>query len=316
MRILITGGAGFVGKHLIAAIGANAEIFVLGLSSPAQARSGVQYFETDIRDSDRVRNVVRAVNPDRIFHLAAISSAEMCKEDPRLAYEVNVLGTYNVLEAALSLANPVRVLNVSSSQVYADSMAFLTETSPIAATNVYSSSKAMAELLIVPHQNAGGVITVRPFNHSGPGQSPNFVLSSIAQQFAEMQLGQKARNLSVGNLNVRRDFSDVRDVVRAYLLVLEHGHPGEVYNVCSGTSVSIAEIVDMFREITGIEAEVEASANRMRSNDPANIQASPRKLHLHTGWAPQIPLRQTLADLVEYWTTTIQTGESALDPVA
>jgi GDP-4-dehydro-6-deoxy-D-mannose reductase len=168
----------------------------------------------------------------------------------------------------------------------------------------------MAELLALPYQRAsiGGIVTSRSFNHSGPGQSPSFFLSSLAKQFAEIESDSRPPKLKVGNLNVKRDFTDVRDIVIAYDMLLDKGKAGETYNVCSGVSVSLADIVQMFQAITGVNVAIESDPNRIRSNEIVEICGDPRKLRDLTGWCPMIPLEQTIWDLVNHWRFTSREG--------
>jgi GDP-4-dehydro-6-deoxy-D-mannose reductase len=303
-RILITGGTGFVGTHLIRFLKSRTlQISVLAPSAGSAPVPEVRYYEIDIRDSDQVGRLVRELNPTLVYHLAAVSAIDQSWGNPRLTLEVNVLGTYNLFEAAMGLPCPARILNVSTSQVYARSLEALSEESSIGPENPYAASKAMAELLRVQYAKftSGGIITARSFNHTGRGQPPTFVLPSMAKQFAEIELGLRPPKISVGNLQVRRDFTDVRDVVRAYCLLLEHGKPGAVYNVCSGWAVLLADIIDMFKAQVGIQVTLETEPVRVRSNEAVQILGSPQKIQRETGWSPQIPLQKTIEDLLAYW---------------
>ncbi|SRR6266404_1337169 len=303
-QILITGGTGFVGPHLIRYLkpfAASITVIASGVSFDSEPE--VEYHSIDIRDESRVRKVVQQVCPTRIYHLASISAVDLSWAKPRLTFEVNVLGTLNIFEAAMSLRSPPKILNVSTSQVYALCDATLTENSLVDPDNPYAASKAMAELLTLPYRRAsvGGIVTGRSFNHSGPGQAPSFFLSSIAKQFAEIESGSRPPTLKVGNLNVKRDFTDVRDVVAAYDMLLDNGRVGETYNVCSGVSVCLADIVEMFKAITGVKVAIETEPNRIRSNEMADVCGDPRKLRDRTGWYPKIPLEKTIEDLFNYW---------------
>jgi GDP-4-dehydro-6-deoxy-D-mannose reductase len=178
--------------------------------------------------------------------------------------------------------------------------------------NPYAASKAMAELLRVQYRKCttGGVITARSFNHTGPGQTTNFVLPSIAKQFAEIEAGLHAPSLLVGNVDVKRDFTDVRDVVLAYFALLNKGRIDEVYNVCSGSAVRLFDIIETFRTISGIPVEINTDTERLRSNDVSQIFGDPTKIRNETGWSPQIPLEKTIGDLMNYWREKIK-GESS-----
>ena len=303
MRILITGGTGFVGAHLVRFLKSrNSQISVFA-SGSGPREPGVQYYEVEIRDAERVRSLVREVNPDQIYHLAGITAVNLAWANPRLTYEVNVFGALNVFDAAMNLPAPPRILNVSTSQVYAPACGMLTEDSPVRPENPYAASKAMAELLVFqyPDRAFGGIITARSFNHTGSGQSPNFVLPSIAKQFAEIESGLRSPKLKLGNIAVRRDFTDVRDVVRAYCMLLENGRTSEVYNVCSGTGVLISDIIGMFAAISGIEITIEVDPDKIRAREVAEIYGNPRKLEAETGWRRQIPLKKTLEDMLNHW---------------
>jgi GDP-4-dehydro-6-deoxy-D-mannose reductase len=303
-KVLITGGTGFVGSHLLRYLTARgSEVAVLASSGCENALPNVRCYKADIRDADAVHAAIHEFKPMFICHLAAISSVGTSWKSPRLTYEVNVFGTLNVIEAAADLSSPPRILSVSTAQVYAPNLATLSETSPLAPDNPYAASKAMAELLRVQYRRgaAGGVIVARSFNHAGPGQSTDFVLSSIAKQFAETQLGLREPKLSLGNLHVKRDFTDVRDVVRAYALLLEKTEVEDVYNVCSGRSRSIGEIVKMFEFLSGVNVTVESHSSKQRLGESDQVCGDPAKIRDATGWEPQIPFSTTLQDLLAYW---------------
>jgi GDP-4-dehydro-6-deoxy-D-mannose reductase len=316
--ILITGGTGFVGNHLIAHLNdGGSRSAVLASGGTSVRVPGVEYYEADIRDANVVRSIVREVSPEKIFHLAGISDVASSWKDPRLTFEVNVLGTLNLFEAAMSLPRPPRILNVSTAQVYAPAPGGLREDSRIAPDNPYAVSKAMTELLIVPYRECatGGIVTARAFNHTGPGQSEKFVLPSIARQFAEILAGERPPKLIVGNVNVERDFTDVRDVVEAYCLLLEKGRVGEIYNVCSGLAVRLADIIKMFESVSGTKVELEKDPARIRPNEAATVLGDSKKLEADTGWRPRIPMQQTISDLLEYWRLRVS-SEVAQPPAA
>jgi GDP-4-dehydro-6-deoxy-D-mannose reductase len=303
-RILITGGTGFVGTHLVQFLNSSAShIAVLAPGGKSKPQPGVTYYEVDIREVDAVRSIVREVKPERIYHLAAISSVDDSWSNPRLTYEVNVFGAYNLFDAAMSLPCPPRILNISTCQVYAPCSSALSEDSPIHPNNPYAASKAMAELLLTEYHKhtAGGIITTRSFNHSGPGQPPKFVLPSIAKQFVEIELGLRPPRLSVGNIEVKRDFTDIRDMVRAYCMLLEKGRPGEFYNVCSGSAIRLADIIKLFESTSGTKITIETEETRVRGDDVLQIYGDPKKIRETTGWHPQISLPKTIADLLDYW---------------
>ena len=264
---------------------------------------GIEYRKIDICNRDDVHSVMREFNPDMVYHLAAVSAVGPSWSNPRLTFEVNVLGSFNIFEAAMNLPSPPRILNVSTSQVYARSSGPLSENSPLNPENPYAASKAMTELLIVQYRNCanGGIITARSFNHTGPGQPPTFVLSSIAQQLAAIEVGQAAPTLKVGNIAVTRDFTDVRDIVIAYDLLLEKGICGEVYNVCSGRPVLLADVIKQFQLNCRASITIEVDHDRVRPGDVAQMVGDPKKIHAATGWEPDIQLETTIRDLQDYW---------------
>ena len=272
----------------------------------------MRYYEVDIRDAERVQSVVREVNPQQVYHLAGITAVDVSWKYPRLTYEVNVFGAQNLFDAATSLPAPPRILNVSTSQVYAPGSGILREENPLRPDNPYAASKAMAELLVPQYSEraTAGIITARPFNHSGAGQPPNFVLPSIAKQFAEIEAGLRPPKLELGNIAVARDFTDVRDVVRAYSLLLERGRASEVYNVCSGAAVLVADIIGMFQRISGIDIVIEIDPNRVRAKEVAEIYGDPSKLRAETGWHRQIPLEKTVEDMLNYWRSQCRNREA------
>ncbi len=303
-RILITGGTGFVGSHLVRFLkSADAKLIVVSSENPKVRETGVDYCKVDIRNLDEIQVAFREAKPSQVFHLAGVSSVARSWDNPRLAFDVNVVGSYNVFEAALRLPSPPRILNVSTSQVYAHSSSALTETSRQAPDNPYAATKAMAELLMVQYEKCtnGGVITARAFNHTGPGQPPDFVLPSFAKQFAEMEAGLCPPVLKVGNINVKRDFTDVRDVVAAYCALLDKGTAGESYNVCSGRAILLADIVNLLQKNCNVAVKIEVAPDRVRSSDIPDLVGDPRKIQMTTGWSPKIPLETTLKDLQDYW---------------
>lgn len=315
-RVLVTGGTGFVGSYLVPYLQSGGDdVTVLASRSNPTINSSVHYCEVDIRHTAGVRAVVRDTAPDFIYHLAAISTIGTAAANPELTYEVNVLGAYNVFEAAMNQSSPVRVLNISSSQVYASAAKPLKEDDLVVPSGPYASSKAMAEVLATQYSEpaGGGIITVRPFNHTGPGQSEDFVLSAIAKQFAEIEISRRKPTLSLGNIQVQRDFTDVRDVVRAYKAVVAGGTLGEVYNVCSGIAISIEEILELFQQIAGVEVSVEVDPNRVRENDVPTISGDVSKIARDVGWRPQIELPKTLTDLLNHWRLRFAGTEKTLN---
>jgi len=291
VRVLVTGSVGgFVGPWLLRHL----------------AESGDEAFElpleVDIRDGDAVLEALSKVEPEAVYHLAALSSVRQSWDDPLTTFSVNALGTLNLCNAAASLPRRPRVLLVSSSEVYgrvepADLP--VKETHAFAPVDPYAASKASAEVIGLQAWLGRGleVVRARPFNHTGPGQGPGFVVPALAAQVADVAAG-RAERIAVGNLEVRRDLSDVRDVVSAYRLLMEKGEPGAVYNICRGESVLIAEVLRTLMAITGVEAPVVVDPERFRPADVREQVGDPALLTALTGWKASIPFEQTLVDVL------------------
>lgn len=313
--VLITGVSGFVGRHLAAFLGGlGAEVFGTVMpGEPVSAEgplSGARLMECRIEDADSVAEAVRFSEPGLVCHLAAQSFVPRSFENPRETFEANVTGTLNLLEALRGLSGVRKVLLVGSAEVYGtapSSMLPLTEDARMEPVNPYACSKACAELMGIQYCRAFGVpvVVTRSFNHIGPGQSDVFASSSFARQIAEIEAGLRPPVIRVGNLDARRDFTDVRDVVRAYALALDMCAAGEVYNVCSDRAVGIGEVLDTLLELSGAEVEVVPDPDRMRPSDMPVMLGDSSKLRAATGWRPEIPLEKTLMDLLDYWRKTV-----------
>jgi GDP-4-dehydro-6-deoxy-D-mannose reductase len=302
VRILITGAAGFVAGHLVNRLAQipGAQIFGLSLG-PDPALPSFEFFDCDIRNGDAVSSIIRSVRPSHICHLAAISSVAQATADQDISFAVNVLGTRNVLEAAAGLDQQPTVLNISTGQVYDTTSMPLTETSSLRPPNVYAATKAMAELWAELYRDRIDWINVRAFNHTGPGQAPIFALASWTQRIASIMNNQSEPVIHVGDLSVERDFTDVRDVVEAYALLLQQGPTWETYNVCSGIAVRLSDIMALLLDISGVKAEIIVDKSRLRKADAPKIVGSNAKLQAAVNWQPRTPLRKTLRDMLQYW---------------
>ena len=291
MRALITGGGGFVGHHLSALL----------------ERSGDEVeicdLETDITDLDSISARIEDVQPDAIYHLAALAHVGDSWLDPSKVLTVNVVGTGNVLAAARRHVPDATVLTISSAEVYGivtpDELP-LSETSQVRPASPYAASKAAAEQVALQAARGFGqrVLVARPFNHVGPGQAPAFAVPALAKRIVDAQAA-GATTLTVGTLTTRRDFTDVRDVVVAYRLLVEKGAAGEVYNVASGVDVSIAEIAASLLTLAGADLEFVEDPALIRPVDVPVLRGDAGRIREATGWSPRIPLKATLADVLE-----------------
>jgi GDP-4-dehydro-6-deoxy-D-mannose reductase len=268
----------------------------------------------DLLDGASVRALVAEVKPDVVYHLAALTSVGRSWEDPAETVESNVASGLNLLEALRLEAPRARVLWASSCEVYgAPARLPVPEDAPLAPANPYAVSKATGDMLAAVYADAHGMdlIRARPFNHAGPGQRPIFILSSLARQAASAHLaGEPSLRILTGNPQTRRDFTDVRDVVRAYRLLVKRGKPG-VYNVCSGRSISAAEQVELVAElIAPIAVEHVVDPHRVRANEVMDLRGSHDRLTAATGWHPEIPLRQTMADAIAWWLDELRCADA------
>ena len=269
---------------------------------------GAQAHAADVRDPAAVAAVVATVAPEGIAHLAGAASVGESFGRPLATWAVNLNGTLAVLEAARAAARPPRVLVVTSGEVYGrvplEDLPVTHET-PLRPVSPYGASKAAADLAAFQYHDGYGldVMRVRSFNHFGPNQDPRFVIPSIAKQLAEAERegGDGPVELHVGNVETRRDFTDVRDVVRAYALLLERGRPGEPYLVCTGRSLSIREVIDGLAALCTREVRVMSDPGLRRSGEQSDLYGSPERVRSDTGWTPTIALEQTLADTLEWW---------------
>jgi len=309
MRILITGISGFAGRHLVAALQAGGhEVF--GVSRRELPPSVLPLPEShlsvcDIQESAAVATVVRQRQPDGIFHLAAITNVPASFDDPERTYRTNFFGSLNVFAAVHTAAPRCRIVWVGSSDTYgpvaADELP-IDENQVFRPLNPYAVSKAAADLAAFQWARAHGldVVRLRPFNHTGPGQASEFVCAAFARQIVAVERGVQT-HISAGNLDVTRDFSDVRDIVRAYVLALEHGVAGEAYNVCSGQGRSIRSVLDTLMQLAGSRAPITSAPQRQRRLDIPAVVGDAAKLRAATGWQPTYAWEQTLRDLLADW---------------
>jgi GDP-4-dehydro-6-deoxy-D-mannose reductase len=339
VRALVTGAAGFAGRHLVAALtAAGHETWASDLARNVagdaagdvagaaagdkdgeqvgdRAGSGgtpareLQHRDLDVTDAAACRAVIGEVAPDWVFHLAGIAHVRTAEQAPERALAANFGGSRHVLEACLAVSPGSRVLLVSSGEVYGpvppDRLP-VTESEPLRPGTVYAVSKAAAEMA-AHHAAARGLRTIvlRPFNHIGPGQSETFVASAFARQIARIEAGRQEPTLHVGNLEAVRDFTDVRDTVRAYLRAAEDGRDGAVYNVTSGKAVRIRELLDTLVALSRRPLTVVQDPSRMRPVDVSVFHGSGERLAADTGFRADFDLRRTLGDVLDYWRASV-----------
>ncbi|MFW6075676.1 MAG: GDP-mannose 4,6-dehydratase [Chloroflexota bacterium] len=313
---LITGASGFVGRHLIAELTRETDWTVVGLARrSSRFHSDVRVVSCDLRNRDLVDQVLERYRPQLIFHLAAQSYVPRSSADPAGTLMNNITSQVNLLEASRALEPSPRILIVSSGEIYgpvdSDELP-ITERAPFRPQNPYAVSKATQDLLGYQYHAANDmrIIRARPFNHIGPGQDDRFVVGTFARQVAEVQLGRIEPTILTGNLDVRRDFLDVRDVVAAYRLLIRRGREGAAYNVASGRSVQIGELLRRMIEIAGIRVDVRPDPARMRSVDVPDVVGDASALAADTGWSPQYSLEQTLADTLKWWRSRLESGQA------
>lgn len=303
-RAFITGVGGFVGPYLVKHLVSNGfEVF--GVNRKSSKVEGCVVDPCDVTDYDSVFSVVRRIKPDFIFHLAGQSSVEKSWKEPELTRTVHVKGARNLLEAVVAAKLKPRILIVSSAEVYGIPEKLpIAEDHPMKPVTPYGESRVEQEKLALDYFRNKSVQLVisRSFNQTGPGQPSTFVCSDFAMQVVEAEKGRRTE-IVVGNLDVRRDFTDVRDAVGAYLLALQKGKPGEIYNICSGSSYSIKSVLDTLMSFSNVarSAKIVKEPSRVRKSDIPELLGSPFKFMAATGWKPSIKFETTLSDMLDYW---------------
>ncbi len=308
-RAFITGITGFAGSHLAEyCLRAGLQVYGLTrgggkLDNLTDVQGEIELVEADLGDAGAVRRILNLVRPQQIFHLAAQTSFQ---SPGSLLLQTNILGTFNLLEACRNLPAVPRVLVASSSAVYECAELPgepISEATPLNPSNAYGLSKAtqdrLAQRFFVLHGLP--VVTTRAVNHTGPRERSTYVCSAIAKQIAELEQGKRPPTLSVGNLETRRDFSDVRDIVRGYVLALIRGRIGEVYNLASGQASAVGTILQLLLALSGVKAEVVQQPSRLRGADVPCQVGDSTKAARELGWRPEIPLAHSLRDLLNYW---------------
>ena len=304
-RVLITGATGFVGAYLVAHLAETYPDWQVTGTTRHAAQADFRFIQCDLHDASAVTSLVEQMKPEMVVHLAGQSNVPASFADPEATLANNILGTLHLLDACRMHTPHARLLIVSSNEVYGPTPPEaqpLHEDRPLRPINPYAVSKAAQEMLAVQyaHSYALDVVMARPFNHIGPGQTNRFVVSAFAQQIVEVERGER-RVISVGNLDAARDFTDVRDVVRAYGMLLERGERGGVYNIGRGTAVPIGDLLDMLCRLARVAISITRDPARLRPSDAPVMMADTTRLRHATGWQPEISLTQSLDETLAWW---------------
>ena len=308
MKVLVTGAGGFVGSHLVPALKADGHTVV---GTALHDKGDLRYL--DIRYPERVDQIVEEVRPDLVFHLAGQSSVSYSWQEPSVTYEVNALGTHYLLESINRHAPHAKVHIAASSDEYGKvgpDDCPIDESAPLRPVSPYAVSRVTGEWIgRMFHESFGlHVVVTRAFMHVGPGQPPSFATADWARQIALAEIGKQEPVVKVGNLEVKREFGDVRDVVRAYRLVLEHAAPGDAYNVATGEAHRLQDVLQILIDLATVDIHVEVDPAKLRPVDFPVLCGDAGKLERLTGWKPEFRLEDTLADVLEYWRGEVTRG--------
>jgi GDP-4-dehydro-6-deoxy-D-mannose reductase len=313
MRVLITGITGFAGSHLADYCLERGDVEVYGIIRWRSRTENIEHIqdkihlmECDLRDATSTRDVIEEIQPEYIFHLAAQSFVPTSWRAPTESLTTNVLGELNIFEAVRKIGLKCRIQLAGSSEEYGlvrEDEIPITEDNPLRPLSPYGVSKVAQDLLGYQYFKSYkmDIVRTRGFNHTGPRRPPVFVCSDFAKQVVDIEKGRKEPVIHVGNLDAKRDFTDVRDTVKAYFLALEKGKSGEVYNICAEKSWSIRSVLDMLIAGSQKEIEVKVDKARLRPSDVPLLQGDCSKFRNDTGWKPDIPFEQTLEDILDYW---------------
>lgn len=311
--ILVTGGAGFVGGHLLDLLaGDGADIVAWRRpGGTAQVDTGaghgrtssrVRWQAVDVLDAAQVRRTLAEIRPATIYHCAGAAHVGRSWEKTTSTFAINVRGTHHLIEGLRRADVPAKIVIPSSAMVYASADAPLKEDDALVPKSPYALSKLAQEMLGRRAIGDGLHVTIaRSFNHTGPRQDPFFAASGFARRIADIEAGRWEPEVAVGNLDARRDLTDVRDTVRAYRLILDRGTPGRAYNVCSGCAITIRELLDRLLARARVPIRVRVDPARYRPNDTPLLVGDPTRIHAELGWRPEIPLDRTLDDLLNDW---------------
>lgn len=312
-KILITGITGFAGSFLAEYLISQDDNCVIGtclssshIKSIDHIKKDIEIHEVDLNDKERVLQVISVEKPDEVYHLAASTSPAESFKNPAATITNNITCQINLLEAIKSQKLSSKILITSSAEVYGavdEKEVLVTEETPLRPVSPYAVSKIAQDFLAYEYFLAErmNIIRVRPFNHIGPRQAPYFVTAAFAKQIAEIEKEKSEPVLNVGNIDTKRDFTDVRDMIRAYVGLLEKGKMGDVYNIGSGGSHKISEILDILISFSSVKINIQKDEELVRPHDIPDIICDCSKMKKVTGWEPKIPLEKTLKDILEYW---------------
>jgi GDP-4-dehydro-6-deoxy-D-mannose reductase len=305
----VTGATGFAGSHLVEHLLEHEPQVAAWGHAGGRTRPGgpggsrVTWSAVDVTDAEAVASRLAELRPSAVFHCAGIADVHSSWSDSTKALKVNAFGTHALFRGLRRAGLRIPVVVTGSALVYRASAGPLDEDSPIGPSSPYAVSKLAQEMVAL--DSAPDAIVARPFNHAGPRQSAAYVTSSFARQIAEAEAGLREPVLRVGNLDARRDITDVRDTVRAYRLLLERGRRGRVYNVCCGQAYRIGDLMDALVQQSRVPIRVEVDPTRLRPSDNPLVLGSPGRIIAETGWRAEIPLQRTLRDLLEYWRAAV-----------
>lgn len=308
MKALVIGGGGFVGPYLVRHLTDDCgyEVTVTKTEKEQLVMDNAVVKNLDILDIGQIVELLKAEQPDYIFHLAAQSSVAYSWKNPTLTIDVNIKGCVNLLDAVRQLDKKPRVLLIGSGEEYGhikEGECPIVEDNTVRPGNIYAATKACQNMLGKIYSDAYGldIMMVRAFNHIGPNQTPMFVVADFCKQVADIEKGRQESVIYVGNLSAKRDFTDVRDVVKAYALLVEHGRRGETYNVGTGHAIAISQILDEIVAMSDTAIEVKVDENKLRPVDVPIIEPDIDKIKSEVGWQPVISLEQTLKETLEHW---------------
>ena len=314
MKILVTGIGGFAGSHLADYIIANSTSELFGVLKDLEKDDNIhghhgkiKLYHCDIGEFQAVFKILKTVKPDVIFHVAGQAFVPSSFEFTAETFKTNVIGTINVFEAVKACEINPRIVIVTSGEIYGETFglpSLHSEQSIPQPVNPYAASKTSVDYIAQTYKKFEGlnIVIARPFNHTGPRQKPNFVCSSLARQITLIQKNNSSPTLHIGNIKARRDFTDVRDIVRGYWMLSQIDNKTNfIFNLCSGTNYSIEEIINLYSDITGMQFELHVEKKRLRGYDIQLLAGNPSAINNSIGWKPTISMRQTLTDLLDFW---------------